>query len=79
MTYRTFHCLGNDSCFLASESEDKDLSSVTYGRDTDRHRWRDRLPTVIGDPAAAAEHPPLIRAIDTLRQLAVGCQSLGHC
>ena len=38
--------------------------------DTDKHHWRDRLPTVIGDPAAAAEHPPLIRALDTLRQLA---------
>lgn len=39
-------------------------------RDTDPHRWRDGLPTAIGDPAAAAEHPPLIRALDMLRQLA---------
>src|SRR3546814_9272385 len=39
-------------------------------RDTDKHQWRDRLPTAIGDPATAAEHPPLVRALDTLRQLA---------
>jgi hypothetical protein len=38
--------------------------------DEDRLRWRDRLPTAIGDPAAAGDHPPLIRALDTLRQLA---------
>src|SRR3546814_8888938 len=39
-------------------------------RDTDKHQWRDRLPTAIGDPAVADEHPPLVRALDTLRQLA---------
>ena len=39
-------------------------------RHDDRHRWRDGLPTAIGDPAEAADHPPLIRALDTLRQLA---------
>lgn len=32
--------------------------------------WRDRLPTAIGEPATAADHPPLIRALDTVRQLA---------
>lgn len=36
----------------------------------DRLHWRDRLPTTIGDPAAVNDHPPLIRALDTLRQLA---------
>ena len=35
-------------------------------REDDRHYWRDRLPTAIGDPAEAADHPPLIRALDTL-------------
>ena len=39
-------------------------------REDDRHHWRDRLPTAIGDPVEAADHPPLIRALDTLRQLA---------
>ena len=38
--------------------------------DEDRLRWRDRLPTAIGDPAAAADHPPLVRALDIIRQLA---------
>lgn len=38
--------------------------------DEDRLHWRDRLPTAIGDPATAGDHPPLIRALDTLRQLA---------
>lgn len=39
-------------------------------QDDDRLRWRDRLPTAIGDPATAAEHAPVIRALDTVRQLA---------
>lgn len=39
-------------------------------RATDAHRWRDALPTAVGDPAAAADHPPLVRALDTVRQLA---------
>ncbi|WP_337847830.1 hypothetical protein [Sphingomonas sp.] len=30
--------------------------------------WRDALPTTIGEPAAAAEHPHLIRALDRARQ-----------
>ncbi|WP_022684428.1 MULTISPECIES: hypothetical protein [Sphingomonadales] len=39
-------------------------------QDDDRLRWRDRLPTAIGDPATATEHAPLVRALDTVRQLA---------
>jgi len=39
-------------------------------QDDDRLRWRDRLPTAIGDPATTAEHAPLVRALDTIRQLA---------
>lgn len=38
--------------------------------DLDILAWRDRLSTAIGQPAAAAEHPPLIRGLDTARQLA---------
>jgi hypothetical protein len=30
--------------------------------------WRDALPTSVVDPPGAAEHPPLIRAIDRVRQ-----------
>jgi hypothetical protein len=30
--------------------------------------WRDHLPTAIGEPAEASEHPPLIRALELLRQ-----------
>lgn len=32
--------------------------------------WRDCLPTAIGEPATASDHPPLVRALDTVRQLA---------
>ena len=38
--------------------------------DPDTLAWRDQLPTAIGEPATAAEHPPLVRALDTVRQLA---------
>lgn len=38
--------------------------------DPDTLAWRDGLPTAIGDPAASAAHPPLVRALDTVRQLA---------
>ncbi|WP_255245779.1 hypothetical protein [Sphingobium sp. D43FB] len=30
--------------------------------------WRDALPTLISEPAAAIEHPALIRALDQVRQ-----------
>jgi hypothetical protein len=30
--------------------------------------WRDALPTAVGEPAAAAEHPALVRALDRVRQ-----------
>ncbi|WP_454887773.1 hypothetical protein [Sphingomonas oryzagri] len=30
--------------------------------------WRDNLPTAIGEPADAREHPPLVRALDLVRQ-----------
>lgn len=30
--------------------------------------WRDRLPTTIGEPHTAREHPPLVRALDLVRQ-----------
>lgn len=36
--------------------------------DQDRLAWQDALPTAIGEPAAAREHPPLIRALDSVRQ-----------
>jgi len=39
-------------------------------READAHRWRETLPTAVGDPAAAADHPPLVRALETLRELA---------
>lgn len=32
--------------------------------------WRDHLPAAIGEPADAREHPPLVRALDLVRQLA---------
>jgi len=38
--------------------------------DADTLVWRDRLPTAIGESAIACEHPPLVRALDTVRQLA---------
>ncbi|RIA46395.1 hypothetical protein DFR49_0936 [Hephaestia caeni] len=38
--------------------------------DADTLAWRDRLPSTIVEPAAAAEHPPLVCALDTVRQLA---------
>jgi hypothetical protein len=39
---------------------------------TDRnpHAWRDALPTAVGEPQAATEHPSFIRALDQVRQLA---------
>lgn len=39
-------------------------------READAHRWRDALPTAIGEPAGATDHPPVVRALETLRQLA---------
>jgi hypothetical protein len=36
--------------------------------ETDPLAWRDRLPTAIGEPAEAPEHPALIRALDRVRQ-----------
>lgn len=36
--------------------------------DPDRLAWRDSLPTAVGEPAAAIEHPALIRALDRMRQ-----------
>ncbi len=30
--------------------------------------WRDALPTLIGEHAKASEHPPLVRALDRVRQ-----------
>jgi hypothetical protein len=30
--------------------------------------WRDRMPTAVGEPSSAADHPPLIRALDRVRQ-----------
>lgn len=38
--------------------------------DRDQHAWRDALPTAVGEPQAATEHPALIRALDQVRQLA---------
>ncbi len=38
--------------------------------DPDTLAWRDGLPKVIVEPAEAANHPPLIRALDCVRQLA---------
>lgn len=34
----------------------------------DNAGWRDHLPTAIGEPADAREHPPLLRALDLVRQ-----------
>lgn len=36
--------------------------------DRDPLAWRDALPTAIGEPPVAAEHPALIRALDRVRQ-----------
>lgn len=38
--------------------------------DKDELAWRDALPTAIGEPSTAAEHPALIRALDQVRQYA---------
>ncbi|CCW17379.1 hypothetical protein EBBID32_17180 [Sphingobium indicum BiD32] len=38
--------------------------------DPDLLAWRDALPTAIGEPAVARDHPPLIQSLDTVRQLA---------
>lgn len=38
--------------------------------DTDALTWRDRLPTAIGEPSEAKDHPPLVRSLDGVRQLA---------
>lgn len=38
--------------------------------DPSRFAWRDRLPTSVGDPQGSEHHPPLIRALDRVRQLA---------
>lgn len=38
--------------------------------DPDPLAWRDALPTAIGEPEAAAQHPALIRALDSVRQQA---------
>lgn len=37
-------------------------------RDPDPLAWRDALPTAIGELEIAAEHPPLISALDRIRQ-----------
>ncbi|MFD1104461.1 hypothetical protein [Sphingobium olei] len=37
-------------------------------RDPDPLAWRDALPTAIGEIEIATEHPPLIRALDRVRQ-----------
>jgi len=39
-------------------------------RDPNPLAWRDALPTAIGEPTSAADHPPLIRALERIRQLA---------
>ncbi|MCW1431971.1 hypothetical protein OLX23_22910 [Novosphingobium sp. JCM 18896] len=36
--------------------------------ESDPLAWRDALPLAIGEPAGAAEHPTLIRALDRVRQ-----------
>ncbi|WP_330896635.1 hypothetical protein [Sphingobium sp.] len=36
--------------------------------DSDPLAWRDALPLAIGEPAEAADHPPLVRALDSVRQ-----------
>jgi hypothetical protein len=36
--------------------------------DPDPLTWRDSLPTAIGEPEGASEHPALIRALDCIRQ-----------
>ncbi|WP_254515863.1 helix-turn-helix domain-containing protein [Novosphingobium sp. G106] len=36
--------------------------------DSDPLAWRDALPLAIGEPAEAADHPPLVRAFDRVRQ-----------
>ncbi len=38
--------------------------------DPDLLAWQDALPTAIGEPAAARDHPPLVRALDSVRQYA---------
>ncbi|MBV1692567.1 hypothetical protein KRR38_34280 [Novosphingobium sp. G106] len=38
--------------------------------DPDRLAWRDSLTTAVGEPAEAGLHPPLIRALDAVRQYA---------
>lgn len=37
-------------------------------REKDALSWRDALPTAVGEPSVAADHPPLIRALDCIRQ-----------
>ena len=37
-------------------------------RNVDRLAWRDSLPTTIPEPLTAADHPPLVRAIDQVRR-----------
>lgn len=50
--------------FVAFSPWDKSL------RDQDRLAWRDGLPTAVDEPPDAAEHPPLVRAIERVRQFA---------
>lgn len=38
--------------------------------DTNALAWRDALPTALGEPSEARDHPPLVRALDAIRQLA---------
>lgn len=38
--------------------------------DADPFSWRDNLPTAIGEPAQAADHPPLVRALNLIIQFA---------
>lgn len=45
-----------------------DWRSALRGKDA--LAWRDSLPSIVAEPADAAEHPPLVRALDRIRQLA---------
>lgn len=47
---------------------DRFASWETALRDPDTLAWSDALPTAIGEIEIAAEHPPLIRALDRVRQ-----------
>jgi len=58
--------------FLSADTNQDEFTAFDGWRaklmSTNLLEWRDALPTAIADPSEAADHPPLIRALDRVRQ-----------